>query len=109
MRGISRSSRRVMLAVTLAAVAVGAVACSSGSSSSPTSGAPKPSPNFITSDEIARTNVQTVYEAIQKLRPTMLRQRQVASANGQGGVSSSAPAIRGTGVESGAVIVYMDN
>jgi hypothetical protein len=85
---------------------LGAAACSS-SSSSGTSAAPKPGPNLITADEIARVNVQNAYEAVQKLRPAMLRQRQVASANGQGGVMKDAPT--GSSVAAGEVMVYMDN
>jgi len=67
-------------------------ACSAPASG--TSGAPKPGPNLITADEIARVNVQNAYEAVQKLRPAMLRQRQVATANAQ---------------SSGELLVYLDN
>ena len=88
-------------------IAIGA-ACSSSSGSSAASGGPKPGPNVITADEIAHLSVQNAYEAVQKLRPAMLRPRQIASANGQGGVSSSAPPITGTTTVSGQVVVYSD-
>ena len=109
MQVVSRTSRR--FAITLAsaaAISLNAAACSAPAASGTSSG-PKPGPNLITADEIARVNVQTAYEAVQKLRPAMLRQRQVASANGQGGVAEKAPRITGTGVASGAVVVYLDN
>ena len=107
-------SRRIGMRLTLvgaACVAVlGATACASSGStaSAATSSGPKASPNLITADEISRVNVQNAYEAVQKLRPTMLRQRQVASANGQGGVSEKMPPVTGTGVTAGNVVVYMD-
>ena len=106
---ISRTSRRVALAVVSTVAITFAAACASSSSSSGTSGAPRSSPNLITAEEISRINVQNAYEAVQKLRPSMLRQRQVASANGQGGIAGDAPPITGTGVQSGAVVVYVDN
>lgn len=53
-------------------------------------------------------HVQNGYEAVQKLRPALLRQRQVASANGQGGVSKDAPPVTGTNVSAGSLIVYVD-
>jgi multidrug efflux pump subunit AcrA (membrane-fusion protein) len=90
----------------VAAVVVLAAACSSPKSSA--SGGPKPGPNLITADEIARVNVQNAYEAVQKLRPAMLRQRQIASADGQGGVRNGRTA-SGTAVAAGEVLVYMDN
>jgi len=45
---------------------------------------------------------------VQKLRPAMLSQRQIASAHGQGGMAKDAPPIKGTAVASGQVVVYMD-
>ena len=108
---------RAPLALVVAAViALGAAACASSSSSpaaaasmgSSTSGTSKPSANFITAEEIERVHVQNGYEAVQKLRPALLRQRQVASANGQGGVSSSAPPVTGTNVSAGSLILYVD-
>ena len=123
MHVISRTSRRctrasrmnVGAAIPVAcAIVFSVTACASSKSSGAaatstmTTGAPKSSPNLITSDEIGRINVQNAFEAIQKLRPAMLRQRQVASANGQGGMAQNAPAVTGTGVSSGQVVVYMD-
>ena len=55
-----------------------------------------------------RVSVQNAYEAVQKLRPAMLRPRQIASANGQGGMAKDAPAVTGTGTLSGQVVVYSD-
>ncbi len=101
--------------LTVAAAVVltlGVAACASSPSPPPSalsaSGGPKPSATLITADEIARVNVLNGFEVVQKLRPTMLRQRQVASANGQGGVARGAPPIKGTDVASGQLIVYMD-
>ena len=54
----------------------------------------KPGPNLITADEIAKVNVQTALDAVQKLRPAMLRRSNIASANAQA---------------SGELIVYVDN
>ena len=127
MQVISRTSRRfthaplsrrldASLAIACAlAVALGAAACasspsSSGSSapSSASSGGPRPTPSLITADEISRISVQNAYEAIQKLRPAMLRQRQMASANGQGGMAKDAPTVTGTSVGAGNVVIYMD-
>lgn len=104
--GNSRVRARSQLLCAATIVMLGAAACSS-SSSSGSSATPKPGPNLITADEIARVNVQNAYEAVQKLRPAMLRQRQVASANGQGGVMKDAPT--GSSVAAGEVMVYMDN
>jgi hypothetical protein len=121
---ISRSRRRITrvfrgrvpggpLAVVAAVVlTLGAAACASSPSPPPSavsaSGGPKPSATLITADEIARVNVLNGFEVVQKLRPTMLRQRQIASANGQGGVARGAPPIKGTDVASGQLVVYMD-
>ena len=107
MRGISGEigARRLRMAC-VGAVVVLTAACSSPKSSA--SGGPKPGPNLITADEIARANVQNAYEAVQKLRPAMLRQRQIASADGQGGVRNGRSA-SGTAVAAGEVLVYMDN
>jgi hypothetical protein len=96
---------RIVCAATIALLAT--TACASSGSSASTSGAPKPGPNLITSDEIVRANVQNGFEAVQKLRPAMLRPRQMASANGQGGAMKDAPT--GSSVSAGEVMVYMDN
>lgn len=88
--GAARSRVRLQLACAATIAVLGACA----SASSGTSSAPKSSPNLITADEIARVNVVNAYEAVQKLRPAMLRQRQVASANAQA---------------TGELVVYMDN
>ena len=105
---ISRTSRRFVHTFFLVTtVSICSTACASSPSGGTTTG-PKPGPNLITADEISRISVQNAFEAVQKLRPTMLRHQQVASANGQGGVAEKAPPIRGTGVASGGVVVYMD-
>lgn len=84
-------SRTVVVACASAIVLT--TACASSSSSGTSSG-PKPSPNLITADEISRVNVVNAFEVVQKLRPSMLRQRQVATANAQ---------------SSGELVVYVDN
>ena len=98
--------------VVAAVIALGTAACASSSSSqapgSSASGAPKSSATFITAEEIERVHVQNGYDAVQKLCPALLRQRQVASANGQGGVSKDAPPVTGTNVAAGSLIVYVD-
>ena len=102
----------VLALVVAAVVALGSAACASSSSSqaaaSSAGGAPTSSATFITAEEIERVHVQNGYEAVQKLRPALLRQRQVASANGQGGVSKDAPPVTGTNVAAGSLIVYVD-
>ena len=57
-------------------------------------GKPTPSPNLITADEISKTSAQNAMEAIQKLRPTMLRRAQISSANAQ---------------SRGETVIYIDN
>ncbi len=99
--------------LTLVAVAVftlGSAGCASSSSpaTASTGRGPKPSATLITADEIAHVNVLNGYEVVEKLRPAMLSQRQIASAHGQGGMAKDAPAIKGTDVASGQVVVYMD-
>ena len=95
--------------VTAAVIALGITGCgSSASGIASAGGGPKPSATIITADEIAKVSVTNGYEVVQKLRPAMLSQRQVASAHGQGGVAADAPPIKGTDVESGQVVVYMD-
>ena len=110
-----RHQPRASLALATAAIiALGTAACASSSSTqgagagAATTSGPKPSATFITADEIERVHVENGYEAVQKLRPALLRQRQVASANGQGGVSKDAPPITGTNVSAGNVVVYVD-
>jgi hypothetical protein len=105
--------RLVVAPLMLAAAAVftlGTAGC--GSSSSPAfasaSSGPKPSATLITADEIAKVNVMNGYEVVQKLRPALLSQRQIASAHGQGGMAADAPPIKGTDVASGQIVVYMD-
>jgi len=116
---LNRRVRTPLVIAAVAMVSLGTACASSSSASSPpsstasppaasaTNGA-KPTPNRITADEIARVNAQTAYEVVQKLRPAMLRPRQVASANGQGGVSEGSPAKSGTNTTSGELVVYMD-
>jgi len=88
--------RSVVAAVRLlcaVAIAVGgATACSS--STPTTSTASRPSANVITADEIAKASVQNAFEAVQKLRPNMLRRPTIASANAQ---------------SRGEIVVYIDN
>ena len=118
MHVIFRTSRRVLgtatsfALVSAAMFALGAAGCaSSKSSASSAGGGPKPTANLITADEISHVTVQNAYEVVQKLRPSMLRQRQLASVNGQGGVGqdgAKAPVVTGSGVTSGEVVVYMD-
>lgn len=93
---------------TAAVIALGTTACGSGPGMASAGSGPKPSATLITADEIAKVSVTNGYEVVQKLRPAMLSQRQVASAHGQGGVAADAPPIKGTDVESGQVVVYMD-
>lgn len=99
MRVISREIGARLRMACAAALVVLTVACSSPKSS--VSGGPKPGPNLITADEIARVNVQNAYEAVQKLRPAMLRPRQIASF-GQGGVKNGRTV-------AGEVLAYVDN
>ncbi len=99
--------------LTLVAVAVftlGSAGCASSSSpaTASTGRGPKPSATLITADEIAHVNVLNGYEVVEKLRPAMLSQRQIASAHGQRGMAKGAPPIKGTDVASGQVVVYMD-
>ena len=88
--GFAVSARAI---VTTTVVALIATACSSSSTPAP-SGAAKSSPNVITADEISHVSVQNALEAVQKLRPAMLRRPQVASANGQ---------------SKGELVIYVDN
>jgi hypothetical protein len=74
-----------------AAILLGA--CGGGGAGTPAStsaaaSAPRPargSANVITEAEIAAANVNNAYEAIQRLRPTMLRGRGSASSSDQSG------------------------
>jgi hypothetical protein len=120
MGAIPRSHRRFafrargrLVGVPLALVAVvtlGSAGCASSSSpaTASASSGPKPSSTLITADEIARVSVVNGYEAVQKLRPALLSQRQIASLQGQGGMGKGAPPIKGTDVAAGQVVVYMD-
>ena len=54
----------------------------------------RPAPNLITADEIAKSSVQNALEAVQKLRPAMLKRPTVVSTNGQ---------------SKGDLVVYVDN
>ena len=75
-----------------ALLALSVAGCSS--SSSQRSGAVRPGPNLITADEIGKAAVQNAFEAVQKLRPTMLRRQQPATMNAQA---------------RGDVVIYVDN
>jgi len=81
------------LIAAVAAVAWFATACSSSGAPAPSTGG-RPAPNLITADEIAKSSVQNALEAVQKLRPAMLKRPTVASANGQ---------------SKGELVVYVDN
>jgi len=101
----------VPLAVVAAAVlTLGSMGCASSSSpaTASASSGPKPSSTLITADEIARVSVVNGYEAVEKLRPALLSQRQIASLLGQGGMGKGAPPTKGTDVAAGQVVVYMD-
>ena len=82
---------RVICAAAM--VALSAAACSS-SGSAAASGTPRAAPNLITAEEISKSSVQNALEAVQKLRPAMLRRPNVASANAQ---------------SKGELVVYVDN
>ena len=107
MKVLSRQSRRTRFASRVAGtflplpvrligaatmVALSAVACSS--SGTTTAGTPRPGPNLITAAEIEKASVQNAFEAVQKLRPAMLRRSSLASANAQ---------------SKGELVVYVDN
>ena len=81
------------LIAAVAAVALFATACSSSGAPAPSTGG-RPAPNLITADEIAKSSVQNALEAVQKLRPAMLKRPTVVSANGQ---------------SKGDLVVYVDN
>ena len=93
------SSRRVgwfapaRLIAAVTAVALFATACSSSGAPAPNNSA-RPAPNLITEEEIAKSSVQNALEAVQKLRPAMLKRPSVASANAQ---------------SKGELVVYVDN
>ena len=70
------------LIAAVAAVALVATACSSSGAPAPRGGG-RSAPNLITEDEIAKASVQNALEAVQKLRPAMLKRPTVASANAQ--------------------------
>jgi hypothetical protein len=99
MREAVPSSRRVgwfaptRLIAAVAAVVLFATACSSSGAPAPTGGG-RPAPNLITEEEIAKSSVQNALEAVQKLRPAMLKRPTVASANAQ---------------SKGELVVYVDN
>ncbi|HEU4988309.1 MAG TPA: TonB-dependent receptor plug domain-containing protein [Gemmatimonadaceae bacterium] len=69
------SSLRTLLA------AVALTACASGGAAAPTSGGMARDPNVITAAELANENSPSVYDAIQHLRPEMLRPRLANSSS----------------------------
>lgn len=81
------------LIAAVAAVALVATACSSSGAPAPRGGG-RSAPNLITEDEIAKASVQNALEAVQKLRPAMLKRPTVASANAQ---------------SKGELVIYVDN
>ena len=90
-RSVSSFAHRVV-ALAATVIAAGLAACSSstlGSEMKATSG-----PNLITAEEISKASVQNALEAVQKLRPAMLRRTQAASANAQ---------------SRGEIVAYIDN
>ena len=74
-------------------LAVVVSACASSGTPAP-AGTSRSGPNLITAEEISRVSVQNALEAVQKLRPAMLRRPNVASQNAQ---------------SSGELVVYVDN
>jgi len=93
---VSRLRRHGVAARSICAAAIlaaAATACSSSSTPAPST-APRSAPNLITADEISRVSVQNALEAVQKLRPAMLRRPNVASQNAQ---------------SKGELVVYVDN
>lgn len=107
MKVLSRQSRRSRFASRVAdrflpvrligaatMVALSTVACSSSGTASTATGTPRPGPNLITAAEIEKASVQNALEAVQKLRPAMLRRPSIASANAQ---------------SKGELVVYVDN
>ena len=86
-----RLAATVVVLATVGGIASTA-ACSSGTAAA--SGMPRTSPNLITADEISKASVQNALEAVQKLRPTLLRRSNVASANAQ---------------SKGEIVIYVDN
>jgi|RhiMethySRZTD1v2_1073278.scaffolds.fasta_scaffold63515_2 hypothetical protein len=99
MRRAVRSLRRggwlapTRLIAAVAAVVLVATACSSSGAPAPRGGG-RSAPNLITEDEIAKASVQNALEAVQKLRPAMLKRPTVASANAQ---------------SKGELVIYVDN
>ena len=90
-RSVSSFARR-FVALSATVISTGLAACSSstlGREMKATSG-----PNLITEQEISKASVQNALEAVQKLRPGMLRRTQAASANAQ---------------SRGEIVVYIDN
>jgi hypothetical protein len=88
-KSFAGSMRRVCAISLLLTV----VACSSSSTLGRES-TPSPSPNLITANEISKTSVQNALEAVQKLRPAMLRRATISSANAQ---------------SRGDIVIYVDN
>jgi len=98
-----------LLALAAVVLTLGTSGCASSAPATvPSSSGPKPSATLITADEIAHANVLNAYEVVQKLRPALLGQRQVASWHGQGGTAKSGLPTKGTDVTAGQVVVYMD-
>src|SRR5687767_4000874 len=73
----------VLLALTMA---LDLTACAAGGAAGAAS-SPRRNPNRITAEELAEASVNslTLYDAIQRLRPTWLRSRGVTSISGGGG------------------------
>lgn len=85
---IASTVRRV-IACSLVATSI---ACSSSTLEKEST--PRPSPNLITAEEISKASVQNALEAVQKLRPAMLRRATMSSANAQ---------------SRGEIVIYIDN
>jgi hypothetical protein len=81
-----------MRRVCSVALLVTAIACSSSTLARQST--PSSSPNLITADEISKTSVQNALEAVQKLRPAMLKRATISSANAQ---------------SRGEIVIYIDN
>ena len=91
-REMSSAARLLRQATTSVLLAMGLLACSSSRLERETT--PRSSPSLITAEEISKAAVQNAFEAVQKLRPAMLRRSTISSANAQ---------------SRGEVVVYVDN
>lgn len=98
--------RILQLSAFALAFGLSAACASSGTGSATQSGtaqhAPRPSQNLITQEELDGIDVTDVYQAVQRLRPTMLQAKRGPTTLGAGTRS-------GGGSEADAIQVYIDN